>query len=411
MRRLIDLLYAALVLLTVLPVADGAVFFLHSGGKIEGELVNADENPRANYIISLANGGQVTLAAGVVDKVEADRPELVQYQKVRRQTPDTVDGNWKMSDWCRDHNLLEQRKIHLERITKLDPNNDKAWKLLGYHKYKDRWMTLEDEMDEKGYVKYDGRWLTSKEVEVRQGHEKQHAAEIEWIRKISMWHSWLRGNQAEQGKKNLLAITDPMAVAGLADKLVKKIDPSSDARLIYVAALANIARANIDNRHDGALAPLAMCAMDDPVEEVRLSSLDELVQQKDQAVVDYFVRRMRNKHASNTDINRGGLALGKLKDPSTVDTLIESLVTIHDRIVQGGGQPGQMSTTFNKKGGGGGMSMNQQPQTIRETLENPDVLDALVAITGQSFGYDQRAWSTWYSNQKSKGLPVAAAKN
>ena len=71
-----------------------------------------------------------------------------------------------------------------------------------------------------------------------------------------------------------------------------------------------------------------------------------------------------------------------------------------------------MTTTFNKKGGGGGgLGMNQKPVTIHHTLENQGVLDALVAITGQNFGYDQRAWNTWYRNQKAKGAPVVAKKD
>jgi hypothetical protein len=50
--------------------------------------------------------------------------------------------------------------------------------------------------------------------------------------------------------------------------------------------------------------------------------------------------------------------------------------------------------------------MNQKPTVIRRSLQNQGVLDALVAITGQNFGYDQRAWNTWYANQKARGAPV-----
>ena len=177
-----------------------------------------------------------------------------------------------------------------------------------------------------------------------------------------------------------------MAIAGLAERLVKKVDPRTDVRLLYIEVLAHI-------NTDEARGPLAMCAMDDPVEEVRLSSLDELVKQKNGAVKDYFVRRMRNKHATNADINHAAVALGRIKDPSTIDTLIESLVTVHDEIVRPAANPGQMTTGFSKNGGGGGISMNQKPVKIRRHLQNPDVLDALVAITGQNFGYDQRAWA------------------
>ena len=90
------------------------------------------------------------------------------------------------------------------------------------------------------------------------------------------------------------------------------------------------------NTHE-ARGPLAMCAIDDPVEEVRLCCLDELEKQKDDGVTAYFVGRMRNKHASNAVINRAGVALGRIKDPSCIDTLIEYLMTIHDEVVQPAG--------------------------------------------------------------------------
>ena len=71
-----------------------------------------------------------------------------------------------------------------------------------------------------------------------------------------------------------------------------------------------------------------------------------------------------------------------------------------------------MTSTFNKKGGGGGgLAMNQKPKIIPHYVQNQGVLDALVAITGQNFGYDERAWRTWYRNQKAKGAPVEAKKN
>ena len=43
--------------------------------------------------------------------------------------------------------------------------------------------------------------------------------------------------------------------------------------------------------------------------------------------------------------------------------------------------------------------MNAKPKTVDRWVQSRGVLDALVAITGQNFGYDYRAWQTWYRNQ------------
>ncbi len=92
-----------------------------------------------------------------------------------------------------------------------------------------------------------------------------------------------------------------MAVFGLAEKLKK--DKFVKARLMYVEALGNI-------NHPEAHHPLAICAIDDDVEEVRLSCLDLLQRQSDPAVVKYFVGRIRDKNATDETINRAGRGPG-----------------------------------------------------------------------------------------------------
>lgn len=179
------------------------------------------------------------------------------------------------------------------------------------------------------------------------------------------------------------------------------IDPSEDARLIYVGVLGRF------NSHD-ARGPLTVAAIDDPAKEVRLSCLDELEKQKDDAVTKYFVFRLNDKHASDDTIDRAGIALGRIKDPTSVPSLIEHVYYKHTEVIpSGGGGPGSMTTTFNKNGGGGGgLSMNAKPKTVDRWVQSSGVLDALVAITGQNFGYNSRAWMTWYSNQIAAGAPI-----
>ena len=103
---------------------------------------------------------------------------------------------------------------------------------------------------------------------------------------------------------------------------------------MYVEALGNI-------KHAEARHPLAICAIDDDVEEVRLSCLDELQKQKDDAVTKYFVGRMRDKNATNEIINRAGVALGRIKDPSCIATLIDYLVTTQMEVIPNAGWTGR----------------------------------------------------------------------
>ena len=208
------------------------------------------------------------------------------------------------------------------------------------------------------------------------------------------------GRRADQGEKGLYAIHDPAAIVPLGEKLngersIRK-DPRDDVRKIYVEVLGRF------DTHD-ARGPLAVCAIDDPVEEVRLCCLDILEKQKDEAVTKYFEGRMRDKLASDDTIGRAGVGLGRIKDPSSVATLVKYVSYERTEVIPSGGGPGSMSAGFGKNGGPSGLSMNGKPQTRQRLVQCSGVLDALVTITGQNFGYDPRAWQTWYRNQVAAG--------
>jgi hypothetical protein len=394
---------AAIVVGAFFQSANADIFWLRSGGRIEGELANGDQNPRISYVITLPGGGQITLDAAVVEKVQAIRPELVEYEKMRRNALDTVQGQLALAEWCREHNLTVQRKTHLERVLVLAPDQPDARRLLGYRKVKDKWMTHDEEMTDKGYVQRavngQTRWVTPQEAENRDNDQRKIKAEADWRKYINRYRALLDGKHPEQGKKGLEAIHDSMAIAPLGEHLKK--DPHYDARMIYVEVLSRF------NTHE-ARGPLARCAIDDSVEEVRLSCLDELEKQKDDLVAKYFADRMSDKHADDETIDRAGVALGRIKDPTSVATLVRFVAYERTIVMPPAGGPGAMSAAFNRNGGGGGgLAMNQQPKTVRKLVESRGVLDALVAITGQNFGYDPRAWQTWYKNQIAKGAPIA----
>ncbi len=403
--------WTALVVLALLQPARADTFLLRSGGHIDGDLVNPNENPRKSYVIAVPGGGQITLEAAVVEKVETVRPELAEYEKERRRTPDTAVGQMMLADWCREHGLTAQRKAVLEHVLQLDPEQPEARRLLGYRKVKDQWMTREEEELDKGYVQRRNprtgamEWITPQEAANRDSIQKKLNSEAEWRKKIRSYRAKMEGTRPDQGEKGLYAIHDPAAILPLGERLngdrSTKKDPNDHARQIYVEVLGRF------NTHD-ARGPLAVCAIDDPLEEVRLSCLDILEKQKDEAVTKYFEHRMTDKHASDETIDRAGEALGRIKDPTSVATLVKYVAYERTEVIpQSGGGPGSMTTTFGKNGGPGGLSMNAQPKTRQRLVQCRHVLDALVTITGENFGYNSQAWQTWYRNQVAAGAPIA----
>jgi hypothetical protein len=103
-------------------------------------------------------------------------------------------------------------------------------------------------------------------------------------------------------------------------------------------------------------------------------------------------------------VNLAAEGLRRMKDLSAIGPLIDALVTVH-RYQVGSSNPGAMTTRFPTGGspGGIGLGMNEQPKIVDARLTNQAVLDALVALTGQNFSFDQQAWAYWYASQREPG--------
>ena len=185
--------------------ARAEVFHLHSGGTVHGELVNRDQSPRKEYVVKTSSGGEVTIPADQVKKVARQNAAEVKYDQIRSTYPDTVEGQWKLAEWCRQNKLIKARHAHLERIIELDPNHAEARHGLGYSQIQGRWVTQETLMTENGYVRYKGAWLLPQEIELREQEQKEKLAQLEWKKKLKNWHGWLSTDKAGLAIANIKA--------------------------------------------------------------------------------------------------------------------------------------------------------------------------------------------------------------
>jgi len=159
----------------------------------------------------------------------------------------------------------------------------------------------------------------------------------------------------------------------------------------------------------GALIQLSLNDLD---EEIRIASLDEIVRLNPPGAVETYVKTLKDKN--NVRLNLAGAALGQLGDASAVAPLIDALVTTHTIVIRPrkGRSKGATSVSFQKDGGGtsGGsnpvpemgttMTTGNRTKVIHKTVSNQDVLQSLVVLTGQSFGFNQAAWKHWYEAEK-----------
>jgi len=375
--------------------AAGEEFVLVTGGRVLGKLLNPDESPREHFAIRLPNGSKLTLSAAQVQEVHPTRPEALQYEQMRRRSPDTVEGHWALAEWCGKQGLKQQREEHLKRIIELEPDHVPARHALGYSQIQGEWKTQEQHMLEHGYRHYKGRWRTTQEIELLERKRKVELAQKEWFQKINRWREWLGTDRDPEGRAAILGITDPYAGPALARLLEE--DPVYQARVLYVEALAGIGT-------PAARRVLAERSLADPVSEVRLSCLDFLEKTGDPDVVAYYVSQL--KHKDNRVVNLAAVALARMKDLSAVGPLIEALVTIHKFKITKPGGPGSMTTTFGTGPGGsgapGGLSVGGGSKIIKQPIANQSVLDALILLTGQNFSFDQRSWRYWHAAQRAR---------
>jgi hypothetical protein len=135
----------------------------------------------------------------------------------------------------------------------------------------------------------------------------------------------------------------------------------------------------------------------DPDAEVRLTAIDDLKGINHPDVLSLYFRGLRSK--DNREVNRAAFALRHLGDREAIGPLIDAIVTTH-KFKIGSGQEGQTSATFSP-GGGGGFSFGQRaPSVVRQAVRNHEVLQALVALTGENYQYSVNDWNAWYASHR-----------
>jgi hypothetical protein len=69
---------------------------------------------------------------------------LLRYERVRQQSPDTVEGHLAMARWCLSRKLTDQARGHLSRILDLAPDHAVARTALGYVRLGDKWISPDE---------------------------------------------------------------------------------------------------------------------------------------------------------------------------------------------------------------------------------------------------------------------------
>ena len=407
MRR--DYLTTSLLILSGIgfyasPTNASDILILKKGGRVQGTFLVPPAEADSVYRFRTTDGVEITIRQNEIDSVErkGQNEDLAEYEKKREETPDTVEGNLELAHWCAEHRLLNQRKAHYERVLELDSENVTARRALGFKKMIDgKWRTSDTEMEDQGKVKFKGRWVSKQEKELleKQSEEKLRTSQLSG--QIKKWVRELSGPNSENALSELESLRDPLSVPGLI-KAYQNSKLHPQIKKILIKCLGRIGTQEAINM-------LLLLSVDEKIEELRLTALDNLKPVSGKGVTEYLITRLSPKTSTNDQVNHAAYALGELGDNSAIPSLFQALVTTHKFQVVTGNQSGQTSAGMGSSSNGGkgmGFSMGSSVQTISQDHQNFEVLEALKKLTNENFSYDRQAWLHWYQ-QRSGGAEAS----
>jgi hypothetical protein len=377
---------AVLAALTVSTSARGDVFLLRSGGQVEGDWANRNESTAISEVRT-ATGIRVQFASAQIEQRVPQVKQEAEYQRLAPTFGPSVEDQWKLAQWCRENGLPQHRAGHLEAILQLNPNHVGARRALGYRQHGNQWVTREEKNRSAGYELYRGRWRLTQDIEVQEEKSRRDLAETQWLVKLKRWRADLATDSAAQAYQLFEQLDDRLAVPAL-QKLLSQ-ERQRKVKVLYLDALMRIGDA-------AAVQTLVQTALKDADKEIFLEAADRLGKLPTHRISKPLVDSLRDP--DNVHVNRAAYVLGKTGDRRLVSPLVDALVRLHrTTVVPNGGD----TTSF---GGDGsfGLSRGNEPKMVEVPVQNQAVLEALVALTGQNFEYDQRAWRRWYDLERGR---------
>jgi hypothetical protein len=397
------------------------VVMLKNGGQVRGKLQTEENAP--TLVIRTLLGGTISIDRSSVENVERRSLLIEEYESRAHDVAGTVDARWALAEWCKTNGLREQREEQLQMLLDIEPDHADARRILNHVLHHGTWMTREEWMTSRGYVLHKGKYVTQQELDLVLKSDGERAAETAWYPKIRQWFSWMTGRNPEraaEGRANFAALNDPDAVPALVNFLGDNNDP--DVRMFCVELLGQM-------KGPKPVGPLVRKSLFDDEHSIRIAARNALRQDQYGLALEFYVPEL--KHESNAVVQRAAVAIRDMGDMTTVPYLIAALVTRHRWKVDAPTSPaasvgmtadGQVGLNGNSSGwlpaevqglaatgqlpygaivvpSGFEIPQPKRKITIKGDVKNADVLAALKKITGQDFGYNKRAWESWWQTQ------------
>jgi hypothetical protein len=382
------------------------------GGKIEGTILEDESNDKS--VVIMTRAGRQTYPRRLVVRIETDPSNRVEtYKEAAKRFGDGAEDQYQLGLWCQQRLYRKEATEHFRRAVAADPDHEGAREKLGYQRVGDTWKTIEEIKTEQGLVKNaQGKWVLPQQKEEAERNEAAKKLRQEYFNKIRQLRRQAVGDhaaKAETAVSELRAIRNPAAIEPLVKYLGDK-QSSPAERQMLVEILTGI-------DHAESTAALVKIATEDEAEEIRYAAVEALRPRNSAALVKSLAGILRNK--DNRRVNAAAVALGELGDESILDDLIDALSTKHsytryttaeEAFRPPFSEPQAAFTPMQRPDGtivmipnnlqlgqGGGIVKDSPPaqRVIIVIHKNAEVLNALLKLTEQDFGFDKKRWLAW----------------
>jgi len=277
-------------------------------------------------------------------------------------------GHLALAEYCKREKLSDEMRAEFAKVLKIDPDNERARKALGYVRSGDQWVT-EDELNRsKGFVEFRGQWVSPeyKEQILREEAEKRFERRFQEL-------AYRIAHGAREVIPEIEAVRDPYAFQPLVGLLRHE---HTAVRLAAVNALS--AYESLDARR-----ALVDAAVTDNDETVRKAIVAKLAARHPREAIALFSQRLDHyvglrlagtEEARQTQrlLVRLAHAVGGLGDPLSILLLIRMLHVQLNMVDDQGEIPPQAYFT------------------------NLAAADELQAMTGERFYDSRQAWLAWW---------------
>ena len=401
----------ALALSTAAASADSVR--LRSGAELRGRVVSRP----GSDIVSVQTPAGLTVSAAREEVVTIRRrtADAEEYVTRSRRLPQTADAFAALARWCAERRLPDERLDAYRTVLRLDPDHEAANRALGREKLDGRWVDADAVRQADGLIEFDGKWVSPAEAEFLAEHRDDEAARRRWydvVREIERRLASGTAQDTAAALEDLRQIDDYLAIDALIARLGSV--PAAGLRMEVVEALARMA-------HYEAVRPLMKFAVSDEDALIRQRAVGAVPPELQLTAGDVLVRSLRS--SDNLTVRRAAEALTVVGTKEAVPQLLAALITTHKTQVR----VLKDSPTYTV-GGRGGIGMTRDPvdaqtarmireasfpfganvilpdsafitKTVPVAVQNESVRTALVAITGEDFGFDEDRWRRWWRRE------------